>query len=120
MAFYNPASRTRRSLLGEARDILAARRPGAPVLLASNLGREGEALKLRRIEELDVAEVDMLTLVLVGSSASRLVETADGPRLYTPRGYAVKLGGTGAPPPAAEPLPPGYLQGEESAKGGLA
>ena len=32
----------------------------------------------------------MLTLVLVGSSASRVVGTPDGQRVYTPRGYAKK------------------------------
>jgi len=29
--------------------------------------------------------------VLVGSSQSRLVETGDGVRMFTPRGYARKL-----------------------------
>jgi precorrin-3B methylase len=31
--------------------------------------------------------VDMLSLVLVGSSATRRIETGAGPLLYTPRGY---------------------------------
>jgi cobalt-precorrin 5A hydrolase/precorrin-3B C17-methyltransferase len=91
IAFYNPVSARRRTLLAEAKAILLEHRPaGAPVILASNLGRAGESLRVRRLEALEVDEVDMLTLVLVGSSASRVVETADGLRVYTPRGYEKK------------------------------
>ncbi|WP_373355732.1 precorrin-3B C(17)-methyltransferase [Pseudoroseicyclus sp. CXY001] len=92
IAFYNPVSKTRRTLLAEAREILLAHRPAdTPVLLASNLGRPEEQLRHRRLEDLEVDEVDMLTVVLVGSSASRLIETGDGPRIFTPRGYEKHL-----------------------------
>lgn len=91
LALYNPVSKTRRTLLGEARDILLTHRPaGTPVLLARNLGREGESLRLRRLDALSAEEVDMMTLVLVGSSQSRVVRRGDGPCLYTPRGYGRK------------------------------
>ena len=94
IAFYNPVSKTRRTLLAEARDTLLKHRPAdTPVLLASNLGREGESLRYRRLEGLDVDEVDMLTVVLVGSSNSRLAQLGEGPRFYTPRGYARKIDG---------------------------
>ncbi|HUF55990.1 MAG TPA: precorrin-3B C(17)-methyltransferase [Thermohalobaculum sp.] len=92
IAFYNPVSRRRRTLLAEARDMLLRHRPpDTPVLLASNLGRTGERLAYRRLADLSVDEVDMLTVVLVGSSQSRLAEFGEGPRLYTPRGYARKI-----------------------------
>ncbi|MBP1806706.1 precorrin-3B C(17)-methyltransferase [Rubellimicrobium aerolatum] len=92
VALYNPVSRTRRTLLNDAREILLAERPAdTPVLLASNLGRPGERLAYRRLGELRVDEVDMLTVVLIGSSQSRIVERGEGPRLYTPRGYAKKM-----------------------------
>ncbi|HEX7239636.1 MAG TPA: precorrin-3B C(17)-methyltransferase [Longimicrobiaceae bacterium] len=92
MALYNPVSRTRRTLLAEARDILLKHRPeDTPVLLASNLGRPEEAIRYRRLVDLKVDEVDMLTVVLIGSSQSRIVERGEGPRLYTPRGYARKV-----------------------------
>lgn len=93
IAFYNPVSRRRRTLLAEAREILLGHRPpDTPVLLASSLGRPEECLRYRRLDALEVDEVDMLTVVLVGSSQSRLVQTGDGPRMFTPRGYARKLG----------------------------
>ncbi len=97
IAFYNPVSRRRRTLLAEARDMLLAHRPATtPVLLASNLGRADETLRLRTLETLEVDEVDMLTIVLVGSSQSRVVGSGDraagagGAWVYTPRGYARK------------------------------
>ncbi|MBM1221965.1 precorrin-3B C(17)-methyltransferase [Ponticoccus sp. SC2-23] len=98
IAFYNPVSRTRRTLLAEARDILLEHRPAdTPVMLASNLGREGEAVRYRRLADLQVDEVDMLTVVLVGSSNSRLAQLGEGPRMFTPRGYARKIDGDLAP-----------------------
>ena len=90
IAFYNPVSKTRRTLLAEAREILLAHRPAdTPVLLASSLGRPEEKLVYRDLSALEVDEVDMLTVVLIGSSQSRV--TAGG-RMYTPRGYAKKMG----------------------------
>lgn len=91
VAFYNPVSRRRRTLLAEARELLRAHRPDdTPVLLAASLGRPGESLRHRRLAELDVDEVDMLTLVIVGAAETRLLRRGEGPRIYTPRGYAAK------------------------------
>lgn len=94
IAFYNPVSKTRRTLLAEARDILLQHRPAdTPVMLASNLGRPTEHIRYRRLADLQVDEVDMLTVVLVGSSNTRLAHLGEGPRMFTPRGYARKIDG---------------------------
>ena len=94
IAFYNPVSKTRRTLLAEARDILLQHRPeDTPVMLASSLGRPEEHICYRRLADLQVDEVDMLTVVLVGSSNSRLAQLGEGPRMFTPRGYARKIDG---------------------------
>jgi cobalt-precorrin 5A hydrolase/precorrin-3B C17-methyltransferase len=94
IAFYNPVSARRRTLLGEARDILLKHRPAdTPVLLASSLGRPEEHIRYRALKDLQVDEVDMLTVVLVGSSHSRLAQLGEGPRMFTPRGYARKIDG---------------------------
>lgn len=94
IAFYNPVSKRRRTLLAEARDILLRHRPAqTPVILAQSLGRPEERLSFRRLDALEVDEVDMLTVVLVGSSQSRLAQLGEGPRMYTPRGYARKIDG---------------------------
>jgi cobalt-precorrin 5A hydrolase/precorrin-3B C17-methyltransferase len=92
IAFYNPVSQRRRVLLAEARRILLAHRPAdTPVVLARSLGRPDESLAHRTLETLEVDEVDMMTVVLIGASTSRRVDTGDGARVYTPRGYASKL-----------------------------
>lgn len=98
IAFYNPVSKRRRTLLTEARDILLRHRPAdTPVMLATSLGRAEEHLRYRRLDALDVDEVDMLTVVLVGSSHSKLVKTGDGARMFTPRGYARRMAGGDLP-----------------------
>ena len=94
IAFYNPVSKTRRTLLAEAREILLQHRPAnTPVMLASSLGRPEENVCYRRLADLKVDEVDMLTVVLIGSSNSRLAQLGEGPRMFTPRGYARKIDG---------------------------
>lgn len=89
IAFYNPVSRRRREGLAKARDILLGSRPDdTPVVLATSLGRPEELIRYRRLADLEIDEVDMMTVVMVGSSASRLINRGDGEAVYTPRGYA--------------------------------
>ena len=92
IAFYNPVSMRRKTQLARAKEILMQYRGGdVPVLLASNLGRVQEKLVYRTLETLDVNEVDMLTVVMVGSSQSRNVNLGRAQAIYTPRGYAKHL-----------------------------
>ncbi|MBC7151855.1 MAG: precorrin-3B C(17)-methyltransferase [Rhizobium sp.] len=92
IAFYNPVSMKRRTQLAYARDKLLEYRPAStPVILATNLGRPGEHVRTVPLGELNVDDVDMLTVVVVGSSESRTVTTGDGKTwVYTPRGYSGK------------------------------
>jgi cobalt-precorrin 5A hydrolase/precorrin-3B C17-methyltransferase len=84
VALYNPRSRDRDWQLGRARELLLEGRPATtPVAIARQLGRSGEAVSLHQLGELPLEQVDMLTLVLVGNSSSRI---QDG-RMVTPRGY---------------------------------
>jgi len=94
VALYNPASGRRRELLARARDILREHHSDdTPVVLARNLGRHGEALDIETLGGTWLDRVDMLTLVLIGSSQTRLVDVAGEIRVYTPRGYAAKREG---------------------------
>ncbi len=87
VALYNPRSARRPAHLAEAAAILRRRRPAeTPVFLGRNLGRDGEERRILTLAGLADADIDMLTLVIVGSSATRLLG-GDPPRLYTPRGY---------------------------------
>lgn len=94
IAFYNPVSKRRRRQLADAVAILRQHRPDdTPVVLARNLGRPGESVTAVDLAELTPDMVDMLTVVLVGSSETRRVARGDGGTwVYTPRGYAAKQG----------------------------
>ena len=78
---------------GAKKTLLQHRPANTPVLLAKNLGRENETLLYRKLEDLRVDEVDMLTVVIVGSSNSKIIKLGDRSRMYTPRGYARKIDG---------------------------
>jgi len=92
IAFYNPRSLKRTDQLQKAIDILTAHRhPDTPVIIASNLGRPSETTKTVRFADFNPEEVDMLTIVLIGSSQSKIIARGDGQSYcYTPRGYANK------------------------------
>ncbi|MGC4746196.1 precorrin-3B C(17)-methyltransferase [Micromonospora sp. DT201] len=82
--FYNPRSRARDWQLGKALGILAAHRPpDTPVGVVRNASRPGERVHLATLSTLDPAVVDMYSVVVVGSSDTRLVAG----RMVTPRGY---------------------------------
>ncbi len=94
IAFYNPVSQRRRTQLAAAREILLQHRPvETPVILARNLGRDGERVTTVTLQNLDVEAVDMLTLVIVGASSTRRVTAAGRTWTYTPRGYEKKRAG---------------------------
>ncbi len=88
-AFYNPRSKRRVTLLDEAFEILRQNRPPeTPVILAFELGRDQERITHTTLKEVKSEDVDMLTLVMVGSSNTKSVLTGDGKKwAYTPRGY---------------------------------
>lgn len=89
LALYNPASRTRRTQLEQARVVLLRHRaPQTPVVIARAVGSEEESVTVSTLAGFAGAEVDMRTLLLVGSSTTRVVENGAGtPRVYTPRRY---------------------------------
>lgn len=92
IAFYNPVSMRRRAQFGQACAILRDHRPSeTPVIIARNLGREEEKITVVELQELETDMIDMLTVVVVGSSETRIIPSAGGPvRVYTPRGYGDK------------------------------
>lgn len=89
MAFYNPISKARPWQLGRALEVLREqRRPETVVVLGRDIGRPAEALTVTSLGELTPDQVDMRTLVIVGSSQSCRFAKADGSDwVYTPRSY---------------------------------
>jgi cobalt-precorrin 5A hydrolase / precorrin-3B C17-methyltransferase len=89
IAFYNPISSQRSWQLTAAREILLKyRSTTTPVILARNLGRSGQQVKVITLAELAPASADMRTVIIIGSSQTRLIPRADGTNwVYTPRSY---------------------------------
>ncbi|MDF5733306.1 MAG: precorrin-3B C(17)-methyltransferase [Rhizonema sp. PD38] len=88
IAFYNPASKQRTWQLTAARDLLLKYRlPHTSVVVARNVGRSGESVIVRSLSELSIEDVDMRTILLVGSTKTRIVKHPRGVWVYTPRQY---------------------------------
>ncbi len=89
IAFYNPISSQRSWQLTAAKEILLKSRSSTtPVILARNLGRSGQEVQVITLGELAPESADMRTVILIGSSQTRLIPRADGSYLvYTPRSY---------------------------------
>jgi cobalt-precorrin 5A hydrolase/precorrin-3B C17-methyltransferase len=92
LAFYNPISRSRPWQLGRALEIVRQHRtPATPVTLGRDIGRPGQTLRVITLGELTPEQVDMRTMVLVGSSLTCTFPRADGTQwVYTPRWYGAK------------------------------
>ena len=89
IALYNPASKARPTRIVEAFDLLRRLKSAAtPVAFARAVGRPDESLTIATLGEADLGAVDMATLVIVGSSETRLIPR-DGARpwMLTPRAY---------------------------------
>ncbi|MFC0602402.1 precorrin-2 C(20)-methyltransferase [Streptomyces palmae] len=89
LALYNPGSRSRTWQVGKARELLLAHRsPDTPVVLGRDVGGPEESVRVVRLADLDPAQVDMRTILLVGSSQTRTERRGDGTRIvWTPRRY---------------------------------
>ncbi len=84
VALYNPRSRGRDWQLGKAKEILLGHRPpDTPVGVVRDAYRLEQRVEITALSSLRPEDVDMLTVVIVGSSQTRIL--AD--RMVTPRGY---------------------------------
>ncbi|WP_193196595.1 precorrin-3B C(17)-methyltransferase [Nostoc sp. MG11] len=89
IAFYNPVSKERTWQLAQAINILLQyRTPDTPVVLAKNLGRQGQTVKAIALSQLTPTAADMRTIILIGSTKTRTINRSDGSLwVYTPRRY---------------------------------
>lgn len=89
MAFYNPISRARPWQLDRALDVVRARRAAdTVVVLGRDIGRPGATLVNTTLGALRSDQVDMRTMVIVGSSTTRRFSVNNGRDwVYTPRWY---------------------------------
>ncbi|MFG3113316.1 precorrin-2 C(20)-methyltransferase [Streptomyces sp. NPDC048197] len=92
LALYNPGSRSRTWQVAKARELLLEHRaPDTPVILARDIGGPGESVRTVPLADLDPTQVDMRTLLIIGSSQTQKVRRDDGTEIvWTPRRYPEK------------------------------
>ncbi|MEU4808902.1 precorrin-3B C(17)-methyltransferase [Nocardia fluminea] len=88
IAIYNPASSQRRWQVGAMREVLLEHRPPhTPVVLGRDVGGPTESVRVTTLGALDPDEVDMRTLLIIGSSTTTTFDTPEGTRVFTSRRY---------------------------------
>ncbi|MFI8100191.1 precorrin-2 C(20)-methyltransferase [Streptomyces sp. NPDC086023] len=89
LALYNPGSRSRTWQVGKARELLLEHRsPDTPVVMARDVGGPEQSVRIVGLADLDPEEVDMRTILLIGSSQTQVVRRGDGAQVtWTPRRY---------------------------------
>lgn len=86
MALYNPRSRARPQGFARALELLrTCCGPQRPILFARAVSTPQEDLRIVSLAQAVPEMADMRTVVIVGSSQTRIVARAAGPLLYTPR-----------------------------------
>ena len=89
MAFYNPRSRSRPEGFGRALTILREEcGEDRLILFARAVSTPEETLRIVPLSEATAQMADMRTMVIVGSSRTRLISRSGPPILYTPRSAA--------------------------------
>ena len=89
MAFYNPRSRSRPEGFGRALAILREEcDEDRLILFARAVSTPEETLRIVSLSEATAQMADMRTMVIVGSSRTRLISRSGPPILYTPRSAA--------------------------------
>lgn len=87
MAFYNPRSNSRPEGFARALDVLKeACGDSRPVIFARAVSTPEETLRIVPLPDCTPEMADMRTMVLVGSSRTRIIDRPQGPVVYTPRG----------------------------------
>ncbi len=85
VALYNPASRSRTWQVEAAQRVLLKHRdPSTPVIVGRDVDGPEESVRVVELGALEPSEVDMRTLLIVGSSQTRWSPTG---AVYTPRRY---------------------------------
>ena len=84
LVIYNPKSKKRDWQLEEVRELIRKYRGDhMPVGIVRNAMRQGQSVQITTLSHLDVTGVDMLSILVVGNSRTRLI----GGKMVTSRGY---------------------------------
>ena len=87
IAIYNPKSKKRNWQLSRAKEIIMEHRDGSTCVgVVTSAMRDNQRVAITSLKDMDLADVDMQTILFVGNSAS--IEYLEF--MYTPRGYSEK------------------------------
>lgn len=90
IAVYNPASSRRTWQVGAMKEILLEHRTAeTPVVVGRDVGGPTESVRVLPLGDLEPAEVDMRTLLIIGASTTTAFTggAGDAPRVFTARRY---------------------------------
>ncbi len=88
MAIYNPASKSRTWQVAAMKELLLEHRsPDTPVIVGRDVAGPEESVRIVPLGELEPTEIDMRTLLIVGSSQTTVVESGGQRKVFTPRRY---------------------------------
>jgi precorrin-2 C20-methyltransferase/precorrin-3B C17-methyltransferase len=86
IALYNPRSRHRPHQLADALAIVGNyRAKGTPVIVGRDVGRTSESVTVMDLAAVDPECVDMRSIIVIGSSRTRVLDRPAGSSVYTPR-----------------------------------
>lgn len=86
MAFYNPRSKSRPEGFVKTLEVLRDEcEPERVILFARAVSRTDEEMRISTLAEATPDMADMQTVVIVGSSRTRVIERDGAPIIYTPR-----------------------------------
>lgn len=86
MAFYNPRSKSRPEGFDKTLSILKdACRDDRPIVFARAVSTQEESIRIVPLSQATPDMADMRTMVIVGSSTTRMIERDGAPIIYTPR-----------------------------------
>lgn len=89
MAFYNPRSRARPDGFARVLEVLRQECGDArPVIFARAVSTAEEAIRVVPLPDARPEMADMRTMVIIGSSQTRIIARPGGDIVYTPRGVA--------------------------------
>ena len=90
VALYNPRSRKRVMHLPRALEIIGAHRPETcPIAVVQDATRPGQSVRVSTLADFDPEWVDMHSIVIIGSSTTRMMPTGIGDQvMVTPRDYS--------------------------------
>ena len=94
LVIYNPKSTVRNWQLKEVlKEVESIRGGSVPVGIVRNATRKGEKVTIVKARHVDPDSVDMLTVLIIGNSQTRMV----GNKMLTPRGYMERFSSRSQP-----------------------